>query len=110
MLISPNTLQSSIKQIAPMLHDIARLKNSGIKLFKIPVIKLTIAATGMQQRIDFKSGFIMFSLQFVAFEIILIFKKLASVMHTPMPTIIARTPINFGKNQIEHSMNTEPTT
>lgn len=110
MFMSPNTVHSKTKNTAPTLQDIARLKNSGIKLFNIPVKKLTSAATGIQHKSALTIGFKMLSLHFVAFEIILIFKMLASVMQMPMPTIIALTPIYFGKNQIESSINIEPRT
>ena len=82
-----NTLKikhNIIKKVAPREHDIAKLKNNGIKLFKIFVENDVIAAVGMRKHTNMKKYFFSFKEGQTCFFIILMFKMLDIVKQVPI--------------------------
>src|SRR5690554_350774 len=92
----------------PEIQDIAKLKNNGIKSFKIPVIKKVTAAVGILIKPITKKGLNNPNLTFVFFLIMRIFNKVVTVTHAPIAYISALMPIYCGRNQSPTNKNIEP--
>lgn len=101
-------MQSKIKHNAPIVQEIANVKNNVKNLLNIFVIKDVRAVTGKTKAHISQKGFAKCSFSFKCFFIIIKFKMLDVTIHKPMPQTSAYIPIYFGKNQTQSKSKTAP--
>lgn len=91
--IRSNTWQSAKNAARPRLHEIAKLKNNGIKCERRFVEKLTKLATGTQQIAIRKVDFATREREVVILFIILMFSTVEITIQSPIPTTTEYMPI-----------------
>ena len=91
--IRSNTWQSAKNAARPRLHEIAKLKNIGIKCERRLVEKLTKLATGTQQTAIRKVDFATRDFDVVILFIILMFSTVEITIQSPIPTTTEYMPI-----------------
>lgn len=77
-------MHNKIKNEAPSVHDIAKLKNKGTKLFKILVENDVMDAVGIKKHANIMKYFLRFKVLHNCFFIILKFKMLDIVKQVPI--------------------------
>ena len=101
-------MQSKIKNIVPTEHEIARLKNVGMKFESRLERKEQMLADGIINKMEYVKNFVIPKSEPIIFLIIFILSRHVITKQIPKPQIKAFIPINFGKNQIDKIKRTAP--
>jgi len=102
------TTQNKTNIKEPRVQEIAKLKKSGIKLFKSEVVKKVNAAVGIQIKINLKKGTKIETFIPVFLVIIKRFNKLATLTQLPSAQTSEFIPIYFGKTIKQTNIKIEP--
>ena len=101
-------MQSKMKQNAPIVQDIAKLKNNVKNLLNMFVMKDVSAVIGKMKAHISQNGFAKCSFSPTCFFIIIKFKMPEVIIHNPMPQTRAYIPMYFGKNHTQNKSKTAP--